>query len=108
MFAPPANREPAAPEWTAKKRALVTLAEIENVAAAGFKPAFRQGRLITTGEQGEPLQNAQQLSDYIKLMAFSGGRRNETLRLTWADVDWNQKQVTLVATAWPKPEGAHR
>ena len=82
-------------KWTAKRRSLVGLGDIEKVASAGFGALFLQSRLAEPGERGKPLQNAQQLQDYVKLMAFCGGRRSETLRITWTDVDWNQRQLTI-------------
>jgi len=35
----------------------------------------------------------QQVSDFVKLMALSGGRWSETLRLRWCDVDFSREQV---------------
>lgn len=65
--------------WTVKKRSLVTAEEINQLCDASF----------------EATKNGQQFSDYVKLMAYCGGRRNEVLRLTWADVDWERKQLTI-------------
>ena len=39
------------------------------------------------------------LSDYLRLMACCGSRRDETLRLRWVDVDWDRKQL------WVGPDG---
>jgi len=38
-------------------------------------------------------QNGQMLSDYLRLMACCGSRRDETLRLRRVDVDWDRKQL---------------
>lgn len=73
-------------KWVPKKRSLVTGAEIESVCAAAI----------------EHLQNGQQMADYVRLMARCGSRRNETLRLKWADVDWGRKQLTIGADGMTK------
>ena len=66
-------------KWTTKKRSLVTSDKINQLCEAAL----------------EATKNGRQLSDYIKLMAFSGARRNETLRLKWPDIDWEMKQLTV-------------
>ncbi len=43
----------------------------------------------------EHCRNGQQLADYIGLMALCGGRRDETLRLLKADVDWTHAKLTI-------------
>jgi len=60
-------------------RRCLTTAEIERVAGAA-KEAPITGQMV---------------SDFILLMAFSGGRWAETLRLRWQDVDFEQKQVRI-------------
>ena len=70
-------------EWLhqeAKKRRLVSYAEIERVCEAAL------AHVPITG---------QMLSDFIRLMASAGGRRTETLRLRWADVDFGRGQLTI-------------
>ncbi len=47
-------------------------------------------------------RKAQQFADYIRLMAFCGARRDETLRLRWADVDFERKQLTIGADGLSK------
>jgi integrase len=64
-------------KWTTKKRGLITAEEIKLLCETSLTAT----------------QNGQQFSDYIKLMAYSGMRRNETLRLTWDDVNWERKQL---------------
>lgn len=49
------------------------------------------------GEDVPVTENGQQFVDYIRFMAYSGGRRNESLRVRWADVDMEKEQVTLGA-----------
>ena len=58
-------------------RRCLTTAEIERVAAAA-KSAPMTGQMV---------------HDFILLMAFSGGRWAETLRLRWQDVDFKEKQL---------------
>lgn len=58
-------------------RRCLTTAEVEAVAAAA-KTAPMTGQMV---------------HDFILLMAFSGGRWAETLRLRWQDVDLDQKQL---------------
>lgn len=73
-------------KWTVKKRTLVSADEINGLCDASI----------------EATKNGQQFSDYVKLMAYSGARRNEALRLTWADVDWDQRQLTVGADGLAK------
>jgi integrase len=40
-------------------------------------------------------KDGQQFSDYVKLMAYCGSRRDETLRLKWSDVDWKRNQLIV-------------
>lgn len=69
-----------------KKRTLVTQAEVERLCGAALVHC----------------KNGQLLADYIKLMCFCGGRRSETLRLKWVDVDWERKQLTIGADGLTK------
>jgi integrase len=85
-----------------KQRPLFTTADIEAVCAAAFEPAFVGGRPAKSGERGRPLKNAQQLSDYLRLMAFCGSRRNETLVLRWSDVDFENGHLTVGAEGHSK------
>lgn len=72
-------------ETTAMRRCL-TSEEIDRLA----KTALRCER---TG---------QMVHDFILLMAYSGGRRSETLRLRWQDVDFDQKQLHIGADGLSK------
>ena len=83
-FLPTENMRPL--KWTAKKRGLVTAAEIERLCAAAK----------------ENSKNGQQVTDYLWLMAYSGARRNEALRLRWADVDLERGQLTIGADGLAK------
>jgi integrase len=71
---------------TTPKRALFTLAQIDAVCAKG----------------SEVSKNGRQFSDYVRLMAFCGSRRDETLRLKWADVSFDHKQLTIGADGLAK------
>ena len=82
-------------KWTPQKRALVTATDIDNLCAAAFKPVYFRSRLAKHNEEGKPLKNAQQFSDYIRLMGYCGARASETLRLKWSDVSWEQRQLTI-------------
>jgi integrase len=68
-------------KWTPRKRELVTQADIERLC---------EGAMTVS-------KNGQQFADYVLLMARSGARRNEALRLKWADVDWQNEQLTIGA-----------
>jgi integrase len=77
------------------KRSLITHADIEAICNAAFLPAYFDGRLAKDGETGHPLRNAQQFADYLRLLAYSGARRNEALKIRWADVDFDGKQLVI-------------
>ena len=68
------------------KRRFISMEEIEKVCT----------------EARELSKNGQQFTDYVKLMAFCGSRRDETLRLKWSDVDWGRKQLTVGADGLAK------
>lgn len=68
-----------------EKRALFTVSDIDAIRAAAFeKKKNKAGVLIPVTE------NAQQFSDYIGLMSYSGVRRNEGLGLRWEDARQRQ------------------
>jgi integrase len=47
---------------------------------------------------GEPLtKNARQLNDFLRLLAFSGAREQEALRLRWSHVDFERRRVFIGA-----------
>lgn len=61
-------------------------------------------RKLLTNEQidavcGEALtnhkRNGQQFADFIRLLAFCGGRTSEVLKLTWADVDFKSSVLVF-------------
>lgn len=75
-------------KWTPQKRRLLTWEEING--------------LCTVAESGDTFKNGRQFADYVRLMAFCGSRRDETLHLKWPDVDWQQKQLTIGADGMAK------
>ena len=72
--------------WKHKKRPLFTVDDINRLCTA----AIGAGR------------NGQMLSDYLRLMACCGSRRDETLRLRWSDVDWQRRQLWVGADGLAK------
>jgi integrase len=49
-------------------------------------------------DDGEPLtKNGQQLHDFLRLLAFSGAREQEALRLRWPHVDLERRRVFIGA-----------
>jgi len=40
-------------------------------------------------------RSGQMFADYVRLMAYCGGRRNETLKLKWSDVDFDMKVLVF-------------
>ena len=74
-------------KWTPVKRSLVSAQDIERLCKAAVNGEF---------------ENGQEFADYIHLMAYCGSRRDETLRLKWEDVDWQNKQITIGADGLAK------
>ena len=73
---------------TAPTRELFTPEELETLCQAA----------MDTKPDGTPVtKNGQQFTDYVRLMAYRGARRNETLALRWADVDFKREQLTIGA-----------
>ena len=51
---------------------------------------------VAKGDGDKPkYENGQFLADFIKLLAFSGARRQAALSLKWCQVDWSNRQLTL-------------
>ncbi len=73
-------------KWTPRKRGLVSIEQIDAICDAGF----------------EVSKNAQQLADYIRVMAYCGSRKTETLGLQWDDVDFARHQITIGADGQSK------
>lgn len=72
-------------KWTPRKRGLISAADIDRLCQVA----------INGSEDGGTFKNGQQVADYVKLMAYCGSRRGETLRLKWSDVDWSNRQLTI-------------
>jgi integrase len=72
------------------KRPLFTSAMLDTLCESAFATK-------KDGENKEiPLtKNAQQFVDYLRLMAYSGARRNEALGIAWDDVDTERGQLHL-------------
>lgn len=68
-------------KWTPKRKRLFTLDHILKVCQVALKVS----------------KNGQQLSDFLKLLAFSGARMSEALRLKYPAVNWEQKQLAIGA-----------
>jgi integrase len=71
-----------------RRRPLFTSAELNKLCAAAF-----ESKRNKAGELVPVTHNGQQFVDYIKLMAWSGVRRNEALGLQWSDCDFAQEQL---------------
>jgi integrase len=70
------------------RRPLITPEEFENLLACCFaiKP------------DGEPLtKNGQQLNDFLRLLAFTGAREQEALRLRWSHIDFERRHIFIGA-----------
>lgn len=79
--------------YAAPKRELCNFSDLEKV----YKEALR------VDESGKPVyESGQTLVDYLKLMAFSGARRDSALAVEWADVNWNSRQLCLRKTKYSK------
>jgi integrase len=75
-----------------KKKSLFTTAELGALCkAAGEKRTNENGEVVPV------TKNAAEFVDYLKLMAYSGARRNEALALRWDDVDVEKGQLTIGA-----------
>jgi integrase len=70
------------------RRSLLTPEQFENLLSCCF----------ATKQDGEPLtKNGQQLHDFIRLLAFTGAREQEALRLRWSHVDFKRRRIFIGA-----------
>lgn len=76
----------------APKRALFTHQNLEQLCGAAFASKENED-----GQKVPVTKNAQEFVDYLKLLAYSGARRNEGLSLRWDDVDFEREQLTIGA-----------
>lgn len=74
------------------RRPLFTAADIDRLCAAAFET-----KTDKAGEKVPVTKNAQEFTDYVRLLAYSGAREQEALRLRWADVDFERGQLTIGA-----------
>jgi integrase len=77
------------------KRELFSRESLDRLIAVCHEPLFINRRMAKPGEQGHPLNNGQEVSDFLRLLFFTGARMAEAMRIRWADVDWNNKQITV-------------
>ncbi len=66
-------------KWKAEKKRLVTVNDIEKVCQTAIEIG----------------QNGVEFADFIRLMAFSGARWSEALRLRWSDVNFDLRQLSI-------------
>ena len=88
-----ADRGLAADENDRAKRPLFESAELERLCEAAFET-----RKNEAGETVPVTRTLKEFVDYIKLLAYSGARRNEALGLRWPDVDFERAQLTIGAS----------
>ncbi len=70
------------------RRPLLTPAEFERLLQFCF----------ATKDGGEPLtKNGEQLNDFLRLLAFSGAREQEALKLRWSHVDFKRRRIFIGA-----------
>jgi integrase len=70
------------------KRDLFTVADLEALCDAA----------LATNEDGTPVtKNGQQLTDFLRLLAYSGAREQEGIKLRWKDIDSDNEQLTIGA-----------
>ncbi|MGB0578864.1 MAG: tyrosine-type recombinase/integrase [Limisphaerales bacterium] len=54
------------------------------------------GAALSKKDDGSPItKNGRQFVDYVRLMSLCGTRRDETLALKWADVDFARRQLII-------------
>jgi integrase len=75
------------------KRPLFSAADLDKLCNAAF-----ESRKDKEEKTVPVTENAQEFVDYVRLMAYSGARRNEALALRWEDVDFEGQQLTVGAT----------
>jgi len=70
------------------RRPLITPEEFKNLLTCCF----------ATKAGDEPLtKNGQQLNDFLRLLAFTGAREQEALRLRWSHVDFERRRIFIGA-----------
>jgi integrase len=84
-------------KWTPRKRELVAAEQIDKLCHCALTAQPGEG----IGAEVERL-NGRQFTDYVRFLAYSGARRNEALRVRWADLDWRNRQITIGADGQTK------
>ena len=74
-------------KWVPRRRSLVTRDDLKRLCDTAVSKCPKNGRA---------------LADYLKLMAWCGSRRNETLGIRWKDVSWERRQITIGADGQTK------
>jgi integrase len=89
---------------TTVKRPFFNAADLAKLCQAAFLTKVQRDKRgeVVRDEEGKPVQipltkNAQEFVDYVRLMAYSGTRRNEALALRWHDVDFEAGQLIVGA-----------
>jgi integrase len=75
---------------SAVERGLFTVADINNLCEAAHQTRTTEG-----GKEVPVTENAQEFSDYIRLMAYCGARRNEALGIKYSDIDWDNELLHI-------------
>jgi integrase len=70
------------------ERPLFTVSDLEKLCSAAFGTKTNK-----EGVEVPLTENAHQFVDYVRLMAYCGTRRNETLGIQWKDVDFEREQL---------------
>jgi integrase len=83
------------------KRPLFTHEALEKLCAAAFDTKNNK-----EGLEVPVTKNAQEFVEYVRLLAYSGARRNEGLVLRWQDVDFDREQLTIGASGDTKNQTA--
>jgi integrase len=71
-----------------EKRQLFTSTDLDTLCDAAFEKKKNK-----KGKKAPVTANALEFVDYIRLMAYSGARRNEALGVQWDDVDFKNDQL---------------
>jgi len=53
-------------------------------------------------------KNGTEFADYVRLLSLCGAREQETIKLRWADVDFEHKLLTIGADGDTKNRGTRR
>ena len=83
---------------TSVRRPFFNAADLDKLCQAAFLTKKNPAKKTAEDPARVPVtKNAQEFIDYIRLLAYSGARRNEALVLRWHDVDFQTQQLTIGA-----------